>query len=216
MKNIYQFQTERETSIHFDTKYFRTLLPQVSNTINSAVSGYNIFIISDDELKPNDWFIDTKRNLISQVDKLEIATSKKVMCAVSSGGYYILEDCKKIVLTTDKYLIIEGVQPIKIDFIKWYIDKANDSGVPIDYVKIKKGFNFCPGICGICDGTCDPSNFYEIIIEDQKPVRTDKLTLTLDTIEARHLLNCLLRTSAKGKDLDVGEMIEDKLVKFLK
>ena len=41
------------------------------------------------------------------------------------------------------------------------------------------------------------------------------LKLELDKESARGLLNCLMRTSAKGKDLDVGEMIEDKLTKFL-
>jgi hypothetical protein len=41
------------------------------------------------------------------------------------------------------------------------------------------------------------------------------LKLELDKESARGLLNCLARTSAKGKDLDVGEMIEDKLIKFL-
>ena len=43
-----------------------------------------------------------------------------------------------------------------------------------------------------------------------------KLTLELTQEEARGLLNCLMRTSASGKDLDVGEIIEDKLWEFLK
>ena len=41
------------------------------------------------------------------------------------------------------------------------------------------------------------------------------LKIELDKETARGLLNCLIRTSAKGKDLDVGEIIEDKLTKFL-
>lgn len=42
-----------------------------------------------------------------------------------------------------------------------------------------------------------------------------KLTLDLTKAEARGLLTCILRTSAKGTDLDVGEMIEDKLYEWL-
>lgn len=52
-------------------------------------------------------------------------------------------------------------------------------------------------------------------IENAFYTQSDKLKLELTKEEARHLLNCLVRTSAKGKDLDVSEMIEDKLVKFL-
>lgn len=42
-----------------------------------------------------------------------------------------------------------------------------------------------------------------------------KLTLELTKEEAKGLLGCLLRTHASGTDLDVGEIIEDKLAKFL-
>jgi hypothetical protein len=44
----------------------------------------------------------------------------------------------------------------------------------------------------------------------------DILTLKLTKEEARGLLTCIMRTSAKGKDLDVGEMVEEQLVQFLK
>jgi hypothetical protein len=42
-----------------------------------------------------------------------------------------------------------------------------------------------------------------------------KFTLELTKAEALGLMSCLVRTSAKGTDLDVGEMIEDKLAEFL-
>jgi hypothetical protein len=42
------------------------------------------------------------------------------------------------------------------------------------------------------------------------------LTLELTQQEARGLMNCLMRTHAKGTDLDVGEMVEEKLWEFLK
>jgi hypothetical protein len=44
----------------------------------------------------------------------------------------------------------------------------------------------------------------------------DILTLKLTKEDARGLLTCIMRTSAKGKDLDVGEMVEEQLVQFLK
>ncbi len=39
--------------------------------------------------------------------------------------------------------------------------------------------------------------------------------LELTEQEARHLMNCIMRTNAKGKDLDVGEMIEKSIIKYL-
>ena len=42
-----------------------------------------------------------------------------------------------------------------------------------------------------------------------------KFILELTRAEALGLMSCLVRTSASGTDLDVGEMVEDKLAEFL-
>ena len=44
----------------------------------------------------------------------------------------------------------------------------------------------------------------------------ETLILELSLEESKHLLRCLMMTHAKGKDLDVGEMIEDKIHNFIK
>lgn len=214
MKNLYMLPTAELTIIHYNTSYFLSSGPQISNTINSSVSGMNIYITSDEELKPNDWFIDTKRNIISCVADFEIATSEKVPCIVCDRyGYYILSDCKKIALTSDLRLIHspKPVSHINLDFLNWFINKANDSGQPIDQVEISKRNDDCNGLCGICNGSCKLDTYF--INNYNEP--EIKLTIELSKEEARHLLNCLIRTSAKGKDLDIGEMVEEKLVKFL-
>ena len=53
-------------------------------------------------------------------------------------------------------------------------------------------------------------------IEEDYHKQEPKITLELTQQEASGLLNCLMRTSANGKDLDVGEIIEEKLWEFLK
>lgn len=53
------------------------------------------------------------------------------------------------------------------------------------------------------------------IITYEPSYEEPKFTLELTKAEARGLMSCILRTSAKGTDLDVGEMIEDKLAIFL-
>jgi len=45
---------------------------------------------------------------------------------------------------------------------------------------------------------------------------SNTLILELTEKEAKHLMNCLMKTNASGKDLDVGEMIEEKIFIYLK
>jgi len=52
--------------------------------------------------------------------------------------------------------------------------------------------------------------------ESTEIVNNNKFILELTTEESKNLLNCLMRTYANGKDLDVGIMIEDKISEFLK
>jgi hypothetical protein len=66
---------------------------------------------------------------------------------------------------------------------------------------------------GNASTSTDVPKFLEI--DNAFYTQSDKLKLELTKEEARHLLDCLARTSAKGKDLDISEMIEDKLFKFL-
>lgn len=214
MKNLYLLDTKDETIIHKDSSYFLSNEPQVSSTINSSVVGKNIYITSDEEIQPNDWFIDTVRLLISRAQSLEIGTSQKVPIIICEyHGVYIESNCKKIVMATDLKLIRSSslVQYINLDFLNWFINKANDSGQPIDQVEISKRNDDCNGLCGICNGSCKLDTYF--INNYNEP--EIKLTIELSKEEARHLLNCLIRTSAKGKDLDIGEMVEEKLVKFL-
>ena len=42
-----------------------------------------------------------------------------------------------------------------------------------------------------------------------------KFTLELTKVEAMGLMSCLLKTSASGTDLDIGEMVEAKLAEFV-
>lgn len=45
--------------------------------------------------------------------------------------------------------------------------------------------------------------------------KESKFVLELTKEEVRGLLTCIISTSASGTDLDIGEMVEKKLVKFL-
>lgn len=49
----------------------------------------------------------------------------------------------------------------------------------------------------------------------EEPKQEEDLILKLNKQDAQHLLSCLIRTSAKGKDLDVSQIIEEKIVAYL-
>lgn len=42
----------------------------------------------------------------------------------------------------------------------------------------------------------------------------NNLILELTHEQAKHLMSCLIRTNASGKDLDVGEMVEGRIGKY--
>ena len=85
----------------------------------------------------------------------------------------ISEGCQKIILTNDTDLIKDGIQPIEDDFLEWFVSKANDSGKPIDIVKIKEVYPLT--CCVRISNDCEERNrcvHYKIISpqEETKPV----------------------------------------------
>ena len=124
-KNIWLLLTHEESIIHHDhTGFFLSENFQNSKSINSSVTGINAYITKEDEdINEND-FIITKDGRLLQVTYL---LSKE------------LQGASKVVLSTDKSIIRNSsIFLIKQEFLKWFVEKANDSGKPIDIVEVKK------------------------------------------------------------------------------
>jgi hypothetical protein len=202
--------------IYSDYKHFHSVT-------DSSVRPHHMYITNDEEIKEGDWFI--YKNEIIHRDKGKI--DSMWVDAVKNG--------KKIILTTDQDLIKDGVQAIDDEFLEWFVKNPScDKVVVTPYLKDiinsltnekypviqHRHFDETKMIC-----TYD----YELIIPKEEPKQDfilvkenikligeePTITITLNKEEARGLLNCIIRTSAKGKDLDIGEMVEDKLVEFL-
>jgi len=69
--------------------------------------GENIYITSDEEIREGDWYF-YKCGINGIVDK-----------AIRTYQTLNKEFCKKIILTTDQDLIVDGVQSIDDDFLEW-------------------------------------------------------------------------------------------------
>lgn len=117
---------------------------QVANTINSSVKGYHLYIISEDEIKESDWFIDTTNNHI-----------------IKALFTPLPDDCKKIIATTNKDLVTrydERFKDVTINnnslnqllpqipqqFIEQYITEYNQgniiSDVLVEYIQSADSF----------------------------------------------------------------------------
>jgi len=103
----------------------------IPNTRN-VFSNHNIYITSDEEIKEGDWVIGDEQDVF-QV--LEINHTQGVLR--SDGFTYVIDVCKKIILTTDQELINDGVQPIPDEFLEWFV--KNPSCEEVDFVFNNRG-----------------------------------------------------------------------------
>ncbi len=96
---------------------------QKANTINSIVKGYHLYIISDDEIKENDWYLGTYMK--SSYYGLYKCDSKRLEAITKE----FKNVAKKVIASTDSSL--ELPQPSK-QFIEKYIEEYNKDNIITD------------------------------------------------------------------------------------
>jgi hypothetical protein len=109
MKNIHLLPTEKPSRLHLWFKRLELCELEHSHTRNTQ----NIYITSDEEIKKDDNFLDLTDNTL-WVNKGPSSMSKT-----------LFPECKKIILTTDPKLIVDGVQKIDDEFLEWFIHTSN-------------------------------------------------------------------------------------------
>ena len=135
MKNIYLLPTDKPSRLVIDTienkLYYQSILH--NKTVN--VLTQHIYITSDEEIKEGDWFLE-----------------KGLRISLFPNYLTDINECKKIILTTDEDLINDDVQAIDDEFLEWFVKNPT-----CEEVKVEKGF---------ADGTAWGYNFldYKIII----------------------------------------------------
>ena len=201
MKNIHVLPTDKPSKLYYNTKgknyaFSNTILSQ-----GGCVENQHIYITSDEEIKEGDWCMYLGLSMTS-FKVIEIESDKLFYGSRESFNKSL---CKKIILTTEQYLIKDGVQAIDDEFLEWFVKNPTCENVEVRY----NVGTYNPDYLKFYE-VSPPKSYYKIIIPKE-----ETLTITLNKEEVRGLLNCIMRTSAKGNDLDVGEMVEDKLVEFL-
>lgn len=144
MQNIFLIPTDKYSDIYKEADEILVFDPVLY--FYDGVDHYHIYITVDEEIeKEGGFMLDTIQPDVE--DFILPATNENIeIFNTPPQGW------KKIILTTDPYLIREGVQPIENEFLEWFVNNPN-----CERIEVKQGFE---------DGTEYGYNFldYKIII----------------------------------------------------
>jgi hypothetical protein len=111
-KNIWLLPTKKMSRL-----YLRNGVLKMDNSgFNLQLPYQNIYITSDEEIKEDD-VVYSKRGFIGKFGKFE-------------NSY--IDECKKIILTTDQDLIKDGVQAIPDEFLEWFVNNSSCEYVEVE------------------------------------------------------------------------------------
>lgn len=116
MKNIHILPTDKPSRLYhwkgnntYNSQFrLRPIAGFCDFNQNDAVNQH-IYITSDEEIKEGDWFLD---------DNNQISHSYRL-------SHVKFANPKKIILTTDQYLIKDGVQAINDEFLEFFVKNPN-------------------------------------------------------------------------------------------
>ena len=111
MKNIHVLPTDNPSRLFYNVG--GALLFRNYENYN----GVNIYITSDEEIKED--------YVIAYGVVIKVMMFDKETLYFINGTKAKREDCKKIILTTDQYLIKDGVQVIDDEFLEWFVKNAS-------------------------------------------------------------------------------------------
>ena len=127
MKNVHLIPTEKPSRLYKQTGAL--VLDKLSEVSNDGISiNQHLYITSDEEIKEGDWVYYNREGF-------EPVLKQKV----NPMGVNNDPLMKKIILTTDQYLIKDGVQAIDDKFLEWFV--KNPSCEWVEYiVEYKDGY----------------------------------------------------------------------------
>jgi hypothetical protein len=170
MKNIHVLPTDKPSRLSYNKDGVLELqrLYWIEGT-------QHIYITSDEKIKKGDWFTDGN-------DSLE---KSYILFSVQFANY------KKIILTTDQDLIIDGVQAIDDEFLEWFVKNPSCEEVEVKKIEDEIVSSKNPKIR--FNALEDPPSFisaeslnnmiltykYKTIIPKEEPKQTDEKRKTI-------------------------------------
>jgi hypothetical protein len=159
MKNVFLLPTDKPSRLYQKENRFQlSTHPAIDWYISSAsYKPVNIYITSDEEIKEGDWI--------------------KWGDAIYKANRKYIPPFKKIILTTDQNLIVDGVQSIEDNFLEWFVKNPSCESVEIDE-KTNKEIQIELGTWGHDEGLLvseleewlkNGGELYKIIIPQEEP-----------------------------------------------
>ena len=158
MKNIHLIKTDKPSRLSILNSGKLNFGAEIMSSSNSKPQ--NIYITSDEKAKEGDWgYIPFQGGNVKLV------------------GKYFADDWKKIILTTDKDLIKDGVQAIDDELLEWFVKNPSCEEVEVEKTDTFKKTNevYIDEITG--------GNYYEV-------VKQYKIIIPKEEPTAYHYLSC--------------------------
>jgi hypothetical protein len=168
MKNIHVIPTDKPSMLGYlskkgkeifkDLRLFEKLMPNILDSENQ-----HIYITSDEEIK-EDWYLNVEeKNGIKNPFYGKLYKANQSIGKVSLD--YLVNNLKKIILTTDQDLIKDGVQAIADEFLEWFVKNQACENVYVhkEYKQINQDNPITVG------STTLVFSHYEIVIPKEEP-----------------------------------------------
>jgi hypothetical protein len=146
MKNIHLIPTDKPSMLWMTKLGNLTRCHDIRPIKEALGNNVNIYITNDKEIKEGDYYYNERLNQVFQ--------------AIRKSGYNTTDKEFKVILTTNKSLIKDGLQTIDDEFLEWFCSKNGK----VDFVKI------------VNDVECLPmpnihinKHIYKIIIPQEEP-----------------------------------------------
>ena len=124
MKNIHVLPSDKPSELYINIQGDLSK----SNSLLLRPKSRNIYITSDEDIKFNDYVIQVNFEK-TNTQVIQCVTESQVKIANDKDGSFTK---KKVILTTDQYLIKDGVQAIDDEFLEWFIKNPSCEEVEIE------------------------------------------------------------------------------------
>ena len=117
MKNIHILPTDKPSRLYLGNNgnFVFGMMQTSIQSRNDDFTNQNIYITSDEEIKVGDWFIPIDLIGYEETSDYDVPLQANIIQLPINIHF------KKIILTTDQDLIIDGVQSIDDEFLEWFV-----------------------------------------------------------------------------------------------
>jgi hypothetical protein len=145
-RNLWVIPTDKPSRLRYNASNVLVLTEESYRDYNK-LDNQHIYITSDEEIKNGDYFLDPR------------FPSMMIPLKQRDGIYnHVIDKCRKIILTTDPDLILDGVQAIDDEFLEWFVNNPSCESVVVNFNYKKFRWS-----------ELNKSQCYKIIIPQEEP-----------------------------------------------